>query len=459
MQRIGRHLKKLDAEVEEEDEVDPTEVKVPIVRTKEQPRKHKVISFGYTVTIEGIVPDVYKFQYPPVVESPDELHPGVIPAGFSSGCEVDDTMVFFHTKEGPMGPEFQVAYTHPDNVLIDWTDDVDALWIEALQTLEDNQELSEEALSFLDADPLFLFGVADPATQKALEKAASVPMLKCMGQRPCQEEWFSYLNSDPELDAPYTWVIESFSEVELPPPWTSYKGVGSIVCYLNNDTNETTWKHPFYDYFAQLLDHCRRASREEHIKLRINRMLWNYEAEASNDLQAQQPLISPKYVKLMASMLNIDLVKEGYMVRTLKHFLKIFSQQYRFYEEIEVQEVKWCIEIVENEVAKSDLAKSLVTNITLAEDEQINPAVHSQLYCVECQVVATCYCPSCRDGFCEACFERLHQKGNRSKHVPNHLIPCSLQGYASKTAVHLYVWQLLPRMLRPQTRQNTSKIS
>ena len=34
-------------------------------------------------------------------------------------------MVFFHTKEGPMGPEFQVAYTHPDNVLIDWTDGVD----------------------------------------------------------------------------------------------------------------------------------------------------------------------------------------------------------------------------------------------------------------------------------------------------------------------------------------------
>ena len=29
----------------------------------------------------------------------------------------------------------------------------------------------------------------------------------------------------------------------------------------------------FYDYFAQLMDHCKRATIEEHIKLRLNRML------------------------------------------------------------------------------------------------------------------------------------------------------------------------------------------
>jgi len=98
-----------------------------------------------------------------------------------------------------------------------------------------------------------------------------------MGQRPVLEEWFAYLNADPERDEEYTWVVEAFAEVELPAPWTSYKGVGSIVCYLNNESQETTWKHPFYDYFSQLLDHCRRGSQEEHIKLRINRMLWTYE--------------------------------------------------------------------------------------------------------------------------------------------------------------------------------------
>ncbi|CAD7944297.1 unnamed protein product [Amoebophrya sp. A25] len=410
------------------------EVKIPIVRVKEQPRRHKVISFGYMVTIpeesdipgevRTVVPDVYKFQYPPVPEVPDDLVPGVIPANFQAGVEVDDTTVFFETKEGDNGPEYRVAYVHPENILLDWTDDVDALWIESLQILEDNRELSEEALDFLDADPLSLFGIADPVTQKALEKAATVPMLKCMGQRPVLEEWFAYLNADPEADKEFSWVVEAFAEVELPVPWTSYKGVGSIVCYLNNESQETTWKHPFYDYFSQLLDHCRRASQEEHIKLRLNRMLWTYEAESQHDVSLQQPLISPLYVQQIAEMLKIDLPKEPFMVRTLKTFLKAFSQQYRLEEEIDSQEVKWCLEIVENERAKAGIAR----NMDLEDDpgELVNPSAHAQLYCIECQVIATCYCPDCEDCFCENCFERLHSKGNRHKHEPNHLIPCCL---------------------------------
>merc|ERR1712054_437841 len=124
----------------------------------------------------------------------------------------------------------------------------------------------------------------------------------------------------------------------------------------------------------------------------------------------------------MADMLKIDLIKEPFMVRTLKTFLKAFSQQYRLEEEIDAQEVKWCLEIVENERTKSAIARSME-----GEDnpsDLVNPAAHAQLYCIECQIIATCYCPDCEDCFCESCFERLHTKGNRSKHEPNHLIPC-----------------------------------
>merc|ERR1719473_593281 len=182
--------------------------------------------------------------------------------------------------------------------------------MEALTVLEQYETLAEESLDFLDADPLFLFGIADASTQKALEKASTVPMLKCIGPKPVLGEWFAYLNADMEVDKSYTWVVESFAEVELPAPWTSYKGVGSVVCYLNNETNETTWKHPFYDYFAQLLNHCRRATREEHIKLRINRILWSYEAESQTDVQHQMPLVSPKYVKTLSEILGCELTEE-----------------------------------------------------------------------------------------------------------------------------------------------------
>jgi hypothetical protein len=215
------------------------EFKISIVRVKPQPRKHKVISYGYRVLVDGDVPEMYRFQYLPDPDQPEDLHPGTVPAGFSAGVPVDDQMVYFHTREGTTGPEFQVVYTRPDpdggdipsfSLILEWTDDVDAIWIEALQRLEDSQELTEDALNFLDADPLWLFGVADPATQRALEKTAVVPMLRCMGQRPCLDEWFAYLNADEKGDSEYKWVIESFAEVELPQPWTSFKGVGSVVC-------------------------------------------------------------------------------------------------------------------------------------------------------------------------------------------------------------------------------------
>jgi len=411
------------------------EIKISIVRVKAQPRKHKVISYGYRKLVDGEVPEMYRFQYLPDPDLPEDLHPGVIPAGFSACVPVDQDMVYFHTREGDTGPEYQVVYTQPDpsgaetpahSMVLEWTNDVDAIWVEALQQLEDNAGLSEEALNFLDADPLWLFGVADPATQRALEKTAVVPMLRCMGQRPCIEEWFSYLNADEQGDAPFRWVVESFAEVELPEPWTSFKGVGSVVCYLNNETNETTWKHPFYDYFAQLLNHCRRSTNEEHIKLRINRVLWSYEAESQTDVQAQMPLVSPKYVKILGEILDCELVSEPFMVRTLKTFLKAFSQMYHD-GELDTQEVMYCLDIVKNERAKAAVAKQL--GVDPATDLDAGDIVgQGQMYCVEClhteANVAHLYCPECGDSLCLSCFEKLHAKGHRATHEPNHFILC-----------------------------------
>lgn len=409
--------------------VDPAEIKTQIVKVKPQPRKHKVISYGYRVLVDEEVPEMYNFMYLPDPEDPEALHPGTVPASFSAGVPVDDQMVYFYTREGTSGPEYQVVYTRPDpdggdvpafSMVLEWTDDVDAIWMEAIQRLEDSGELGEDALNFLDADPLWLFGVADPATQRALEKTAAVPMLRCIGQRPCLEEWFAYMNADEKGDTDYRWVVESFAEVDLPHPWTSFKGVGAVVCYLNNETNETSWKHPFYDYFYQLLNHCRRSTHEEHLKLRINRVLWSYEAECQLDLQSQMPLVSPKMVKTLGEILGCDLVEEPFMVRTIKTFLKAFSQMYHE-GELDTQEVKWCLEIVENERAKHAVAKQIPHEAD--PTEQLDSG-GGQVYCIECGAVATCYCPECGDCFCDDDFKRLHARGSRAQHEPNTFIPC-----------------------------------
>jgi hypothetical protein len=49
---------------------------IPIVNSKSQPKKYKIISFGYSVTVDGEVPATYKFRYPPVGENTEDLHQG-----------------------------------------------------------------------------------------------------------------------------------------------------------------------------------------------------------------------------------------------------------------------------------------------------------------------------------------------------------------------------------------------
>jgi hypothetical protein len=132
------------------------------------------------------------------------------------------------------------------------------------------------------------------------------------------------------------------------------------------------------------------------------------------------PLVSPKYVQLLSEILCCEIKTEPFMVRTLKTFLKAFSQMYHE-GELDTQEVKWCLEIVENERAKSDASMSPLGD---EASNMIDSAAGGQLYCVECDRVASCYCPECEDTLCEMCFDRLHAKGNRTRHIPNHIIPC-----------------------------------
>eukprot|EP00927_Polykrikos_kofoidii_P056061 TRINITY_DN50242_c0_g1_i1.p1 TRINITY_DN50242_c0_g1~~TRINITY_DN50242_c0_g1_i1.p1 ORF type:complete len:603 (-),score=125.08 TRINITY_DN50242_c0_g1_i1:140-1948(-) len=409
--------------------VELPETRISIVRVKPQPRKHKVISYGYRVLVNGEPPEMYRFEYTPDPDLPEDHHPGMIPAEFSAGVPVDDSMIYFYTRQGVEGPEYRTVFERQGlegedyHMSLDWTENVDGLWVSALKKLEEDEALSEEALNFLDADPLWLFGIADAATQRTLERTSVHPMLRCQGQRPCLAEWFCYLIADEDADAEFRWVVESFAEVELPQPYTSFKGVGNVVCYLNNETNETDWKHPYWDYFNQLLCHCRRSTHEDHLKLRINRMLWTYEAESQTDVAHQMPLVSPKYVKNLGDVLKVDLTVEPFLVRTLKTFLRAFSQMYHE-GELDTQEIKWCLEIIQNERRKDELARNMYMEENPAD--MLDSPMPGQIRCIECPLVATCYCPECEDCFCEACFDKLHEKGSRQTHEPNHFILCAM---------------------------------
>ncbi|KAF4739865.1 hypothetical protein FOZ62_007641, partial [Perkinsus olseni] len=101
------------------------DVEYPIVRAKKQPRVHRILAFGYPVTVNGEVPTSYRFQYAPdPEEAPDELHMGVIPAGYKASIRVnregedavavepggETSEIFFCIREGQHGPDFRVCF-------------------------------------------------------------------------------------------------------------------------------------------------------------------------------------------------------------------------------------------------------------------------------------------------------------------------------------------------------------
>ena len=57
------------------------------------------LQVGFTVVIDGEVSDAYRFKYAPVIDYPDDLEPGVIPAGYSASVKLhgstrdEDTML------------------------------------------------------------------------------------------------------------------------------------------------------------------------------------------------------------------------------------------------------------------------------------------------------------------------------------------------------------------------------
>merc|ERR1712224_120523 len=126
-----------------------------------------------------------------------------------------------------------------------------------------------------------------------------------------------------------------------------------------------------------------------------------------------------------------------------------FSQQYRLEDELNDQEIKWSVEIIENERRKIEMLAELKehrskyglnemgeTAEAVAANEKtdpIHPHNHAQVYCIECSKLGTCYCIDCQDPFCEECFLRIHEKGHRRNHEFNFLNPCSLcQVYPAK---------------------------
>jgi len=400
--------------------------------------KHKVHRFGKLHHSES---EEYKYLH----QRMDlKVSRGDIPIAFLSSINlVEGQPVFLETREhkgfDEPGPFYQVTWKAAKerepigvgkssaNVTPDgWCQSLDDLWVEVLAHFERKNLLSEETLEYLDADPYVLFGIDDAITQQALQKLKVTPALMCDGTVPVFEEWSEYMRIK-ATDQSLKWLVQAFAETELPRPWTCYKGVGSVVCYIRSDTGQVTWKHPFYDYFRQLRDFCQQASREEVMQVRVNRLLWSYEATRIETEHDQDPLVCPEYVSRLADIFGYRIKEQGYLVRNLKAQLKVFSRSYRKDQSINMSDIITCAEILNRDVDKfKEMKDHWGNNMNADVDFELTELANGMVNCVNCGTTALCFCLECKDYLCLNCYDLLHAKGARLEHAPFRLVPCSI---------------------------------
>lgn len=408
-------------------------------KTKIEPR-HKVVKFGELylpppgVTYDEIHHDPYKFLH----QRMDlVISKGDIPVGFLAYMDLNEGYpLFLETRVGDRpenGPQYQASWTKEREVIgtsiqtpEGWYEDLDELWTTTLAHFERKSLLSEESLQYLDADPYVLFGVNDPITQQALQKLKDTPALLCEDSQPKQDEWAKYLRIDLKREKKMAWLVQAFAETELPRPWTCYKGIGSIVCYIRSDTGLVQWKHPFYDHFKQLREFCRQASAEEVQQVRVNRLLWSYEATRVETEHDQDPLISPINISRLADIFGYDVKTEGYVVRNLKAQLKQFAGEYRKKQNVEIDGIMECADLLTLDKKKfGEMQEHWGSKLGDSAEFELNALSNGEIDCVNCKRTALCFCLECKDYLCMNCFELLHNKGARLQHAPFRLLPCS----------------------------------
>ncbi|KAF4676478.1 hypothetical protein FOL47_006116 [Perkinsus chesapeaki] len=413
-------------------------------------KRHRVQLFGHLFESKKSLDEqsLYRFRHR---NSEGYITEGEIPVNFRSILPTESGANLYLTireGRGRTGPEYAVSWQTVDNVIADYNSSLDDTWSWAVGYLEKKGSVSLAELDYLDADPFILFGIDDSVTQRALRRLQKQVVLLCTEDTPSESEWMEYLCMDPEADMDhmynikqlikvnafhFRWVVEAFSEAELPMPWTSYKGIGSIVCFTNSETRVTTWQHPMYDYFRQLLEYSRTAEdREDILRIRVHRLLWGYEFIHSQPGAALEPLVSPLQLQKLGKIFGVDLAQEGHLVRTLKKFLKIFAEEYQQYNDISKDQIVICVDTLTTETERWEVLKeNWKKALGDAGSHNIDVPVlaNGKITCVECaERPALSYCLECRDHTCHDCYDKLHQKGHRSRHTPFKLVCCSLCG-------------------------------
>lgn len=345
-----------------------------------------------------------------------------IPVGFKVIIKWDDDEIVFMTRQGHMGPEFQIVYlpkspVPEDFTMFEWNTNIAEIWDQFLKVVEGHEDRD---LRIFNQGPWRTFGVNRDEVQIALKQGTDNKLiidgiLYCADKdKPTLQEYMRYIGFDPSTDEDYVWICEAFRSEPLPSHISQYVNAG-MVYWVDANTQESTWMHPHYSKYRRMLHAARSQKPLAHWKsimaFRIEYLLsdvYTWETVESMANGGPEPLVETiDHVLEMARIFGADLPKEPYLVHVLKRALRHYGNAVK--EKRRVKDVEDFRTLMQR-------YRDLVGQFESMREEEAKRVMKLKI-CVQCdEKDAVLFCDQCKDFFCQGCFDRLHATGRRKDH-------------------------------------------
>lgn len=152
--------------------------------------------------------------------------------------------------------------------------------------------------------------------------------------------------------------------------------------------------------------------------------------------RASEPLLSPGNICLLAECFDIQLSQEKNtqsLVRTLKYWLKRLSLTDKIDSET-VQLLRSHIDFSCHSIRTSPVFHPCTVNAS--PETLLKDILNGSTVCLSCEINKPfIFCGACGDLFCPICYDRVHRKGNRSRHKQLSLLRCSYSDVCGQYAV------------------------
>jgi hypothetical protein len=206
-------------------------------------------------------------------------------------------------------------------------------------------------------------------------------------------------------DAQLMWIAEHAAVVELPHPWQDFEDAQGQKAYYHPKTKFLTKEHPIMSKYKKFVKKVRDFQEANNtIDKQVVPHLAVILNEVLNRVYKDLPPVTPDIIRRLSILLYIDMQKEHFLVRRMKHILEAYAED-RFDVAIQAHEK------VDVDGFLDEIREDQIRTEVLQKPEVV-------IMCTEIAgQPARVKCEQCKDFFSFEGFQQTHSTGKRKQHT------------------------------------------